>query len=62
MLNYYKMFVCVLQRIYYRVYLLLNYYGTSVRVLRRVELLRYSECQIVMNRLNKHFKGYIIML
>jgi hypothetical protein len=56
------MFVCVLQRIYYRVYLLLNYYGTSVRVLRRVELLRYSECQIVMNRLNKHFKGYIIML
>jgi hypothetical protein len=30
------MFVCVLQRIYYRVYWMLNYYGTHVWVSRRV--------------------------
>jgi len=31
MLNCYGMFVCVLQRIYYCVYWMLNYYGTPVR-------------------------------
>jgi len=35
-LNCYRMFVCVLQRIYYCVYWMLNYYGTLVRVSRRV--------------------------
>jgi hypothetical protein len=29
-------FVCVLQKIYYRVYYMVNYYGTRVRVSQKV--------------------------
>jgi len=58
MLNYYGMFVCVLQMIYYCVYwivkLLRNAYTSTMKGLP----LCCSDCQIVMNHLNEQFKGY----
>jgi hypothetical protein len=62
MLNCYEMFVWILQGIYYCVILNVKLLWNVCMSITKDLLLCYNECQIIMNRLNKHYKGYIIML